>query len=82
VKDEEQLAFRLENDPLAQAAQADNGPAFDGGKRWIDRAQQKRAGQPHRRDAPADDSRLERTKIEQDVRKLGHSERNRSLIVS
>ena len=46
MKDEKQLALDLEDDPLAEAMQRDDGPPFDRGQRRVDRAQQERRREP------------------------------------
>jgi hypothetical protein len=80
VEDQEELSFRFDHDALAEAAEAHNGPAFDGRKRRIDRAQRKRTGQPDAGDPLACNSRLERVKVQEDVGQLGHGVKKPGLI--
>ena len=61
-----------EDDPLADAAQRDDLAAFGLRERRRHRPQQKRARQPHRLETLADDARLERGQVAEDVGQLRH----------
>ena len=72
MQDEKELALQLEDDPLAQTIQRGNGFSLRRRQRRINRAQEKRRGQPDAFDSMADDARGERMQVEQDVGKLWH----------
>ena len=74
MKHEEQLAFGLHDDSFAQAPQASNRATDDRRQRRIDRAKEKRTGQPYGGDAVTDDPRLQRVEVQKDVRELGHDD--------
>ena len=72
VQDQEALALEREDDPLADPREPDDAAAFRLLERRRDRAQQERTAQAHRHEALADDPRLERREVRQDVRQLRH----------
>ena len=72
VQDQEPLALECEHDPLADPREPDDGAAFGLLQGRHDRTQQERAAQAHADEAFADDPRLQRREIRQDVRQLGH----------
>ena len=72
VQHQEQVSLEREDDPLADPPESDDPAALGLAKRRRDRPQQKRARQPHRLEPLADDARLERGEVAQDVRQLRH----------
>ena len=73
MQDEKEVALQLEDDPLAQTIQRDNCFSVRSRQWRIDRAQEKRRGQPDAFDSMPDDARGKRVQVEQDVGKLRHS---------
>jgi len=72
VQDQEQISLEREDDSLADPSQREDPAAAGLPERRSDRAQQKRARQPHRLESLTDDARFERGEIAQDVRQLRH----------
>lgn len=77
MKDQEELALRLDDHALAEALHAGNGAPDDRIERRVGRTEEERARQPDALNAPADDPRLQRVKIERDVRQLRHLVRSK-----
>ena len=72
VKDEEQVSFRLEDNPFAEPPKADEFPSLDARERRVHRTQEKGIGESDSCDSPPDESRFQRVQIQQDVRELRH----------
>ena len=72
MKDEEQIAGKAEDDPLAQSANFQDRLALRRGDWRIDRAQQKRAGQTDFLERLSEHARAERVDVDENVGKLGH----------
>ena len=72
MQNEEQLALQLEDDPLTEPVQRDDGLALQRRQGWIDGTQEERGRQPDAVHAMPDDARSEGVQVEQDVGELGH----------
>jgi len=73
VEHEKEIALELENDAFPYPPEPDNPSSFDLPQRRLDRTNQERARDAHGLEAPADDSRLERLEVRDDVRQLRHA---------
>src|SRR4029453_4799559 len=68
----EEIAFEAPDDALAQAAEIENRAADGRLDRRLDRANQKRTGNPHALDRLPDQSRAQRVEVELEVREFWH----------
>jgi hypothetical protein len=63
VKNEEQVSFRLEDNPFAEPPKADDFLSFDARERRVHRTQEEGIGESGSCDSPPDDSRFQRVEI-------------------
>src|SRR3954469_20147241 len=75
VDHQEEIAFEREDDPLAEAAQANPLLAFRARHRRYRRAQQERVEQPDAHQARAEDAPLQALEVDGYVGKLGQAKR-------
>src|SRR5262245_39364628 len=73
MQHEVQVSLERENDPLTHPRETDDAPAFQLRKRRRDGSQEKGTAQAHRFEALADDARLERCEVGEDVGQLRHA---------
>ena len=76
MKDEEQLIFSFQHDAFAESMEGGDKPAFDRGERRIDGPQEERADKSCARHAAADDPRLQRVQVQENVGQLRHAYRS------
>src|SRR5258707_3925189 len=69
---EEERALELEDDPLAEPPQPDHPAPLRLPDRWIDGAQEERAGQPHLLQRAIEHPFPDRLDVDDHVRQLGH----------
>ena len=74
MDDDEQVLVEGPDDALAEAAQAENAPAFDADDGRRHRSEQEGADHPHPLERLPDDPGTKRVKVELDIGKLGHSD--------
>ena len=74
VDDDEQILVEGPDHALAEAAQADNAPAFSATDGRRHRSEQEGAGNPYPLERLPDDPGTKRVKVELDIRKLGHGD--------
>src|SRR5215212_11688832 len=72
MNDDEELAFQGEDDPLAEAADADNLSSGEVGRSGLDRAKDKRIGQPHLRKWLTHKALLQRLDVDGHIGKFRH----------
>ena len=72
MQDDEQFAFQLEDDPLTEPMQRDDGLPLQLRQGWMDGTQEEWGGQPYSLHPMSDDTRSEGVQVEEDVGQLRH----------
>ena len=75
VEDQPEMVIEAEGDALADAAELVDGTSFGGGERWLDGAEEERAGEADALKSTADYARFERVDVGGDVGELRHGVR-------
>ncbi len=76
VQHEKEVVIQLEDDPLSEAAKPPDPSSLRRGDGRIERAQEKRARDPHAEEWLSDDAGLESRQVRDDVGKLRHRGEN------
>jgi hypothetical protein len=73
VQHQPELVLEADGDALAEPPQLVDLLALDASDRRVGGAQQERMADPHARQLPAEDARLQGLDIDRDVRQFGHA---------
>ena len=69
---QEEVAIELHRNALSETMETHDRAPVRRGQWWVDRPQEERRRQADTLDAPAEDPRMQRVKVEKNVRKFGH----------